>query len=93
MDDFILLAMKLKLYVALIGQLIATGASQFTEEPPTKADPNTVQDCTWWFVATASDTCSSIASLYGLTQAQLVQYVSFFHNLRLQTVHIMNGWI
>ncbi|KAI0112109.1 hypothetical protein GGR51DRAFT_547171 [Nemania sp. FL0031] len=44
------------------------------EPPPTKADPNTIQDCTWWHVASSSDTCSGVASMYGLTVDQLVAY-------------------
>ncbi|KAM7214826.1 hypothetical protein V8F06_009816 [Rhypophila decipiens] len=48
--------------------LLAQGAwSQFTSDPDTTADPNTVKTCTWWHVAASDDTCASIATAYGLT--------------------------
>ncbi|KAK2042618.1 hypothetical protein LZ31DRAFT_525886 [Colletotrichum somersetense] len=66
--------MKVALRSALLAQFLCLGAAQFTEPPPSTADPNTIKDCTWWFVAGASDTCDRVTATYGLTQAQLVRY-------------------
>lgn len=46
-------------------------------EPPSTAAPDTIADCTFWQVATESDTCTSIAEYWGLTEAQIVAYVRF----------------
>jgi len=47
---------------------LAHGAwAQFTVQPDTPADSNTIKDCTWWHVASNGDTCAAIASSYGLT--------------------------
>ncbi|KAH0424198.1 LysM domain-containing protein [Colletotrichum camelliae] len=66
--------MKVALQSALLAQFLCLGAAQFTEPPPSTADPSTIKDCTWWFVAGASDTCDRVTATYGLTQAQLVRY-------------------
>lgn len=58
--------------------VLGLAKAQWNEPPPTTADPDTISDCTWWFVATTSDTCASIASMYGLTEAELVSYVSSY---------------
>lgn len=50
--------------------------SQFTVPPDTTADPNTIKTCTWWHVAESSDSCASIASLYGITSEQFARWVS-----------------
>jgi hypothetical protein len=60
---------------SLFAQLFCLGAAQYAP-PPTSADPSTIKDCTWWFVAGASDTCDGITAAYGITQAQLLSYVS-----------------
>ncbi|WYZ42076.1 hypothetical protein EsH8_V_000971 [Colletotrichum jinshuiense] len=66
--------MKIALQSVLLAQLLCLGTAQFTEPPPTTADPNTIKDCTWWFVATAADTCDTVYTTYGLTQAQFARY-------------------
>ncbi|KAL0940482.1 LysM domain-containing protein [Colletotrichum truncatum] len=66
--------MKVTLQSALLAQFLCLGAAQFTEPPPSTADPSTIKDCTWWFVAGASDTCDRVTATYGITQAQLVRY-------------------
>ncbi|KXH67633.1 LysM domain-containing protein [Colletotrichum salicis] len=55
--------------------MLCLGAfAQYTERPPSTADPNTIKDCTWWFVARASDTCARVTATYSITQDQLVRY-------------------
>ncbi|GKT54691.1 lysM domain-containing protein [Colletotrichum tofieldiae] len=66
--------MKIALQSVLFAQLLAFGAAQFTEPPPSTADPSTITDCTWWFIAGATDTCDGVTAQYGLTKAQLVRY-------------------
>jgi hypothetical protein len=43
-------------------------------DPPTTASPDTISDCSWWQVATETDTCASISKDWGITQAQLTTY-------------------
>ena len=50
--------------------------AQFTVQPDTPADPNTIKDCTWWHVAAAGETCASIAAGYSLSRQQFATYVS-----------------
>ncbi|KAJ0159174.1 LysM domain-containing protein, partial [Colletotrichum tanaceti] len=67
--------MKFMLQSSLVAQLLCLGAvAQWAEPPPSTADPGTITDCTWWFVAGASDTCQRVTATYGITQAQLVAY-------------------
>ncbi|KAK8043699.1 hypothetical protein PG993_006129 [Apiospora rasikravindrae] len=66
--------MKLTLQSTLLVQMACLGAAEFVEPPPTTADPSTIQDCTWWFVAGTSDTCDQVLATYGLTRAQLDRY-------------------
>ncbi|KAI1850413.1 hypothetical protein JX265_001374 [Neoarthrinium moseri] len=54
--------------------LSTLGAAQFTVDPPTNAAPDTIKDCTYWQVATANDTCSSISESWGLTLEQFYTY-------------------
>ncbi|KAK3898439.1 hypothetical protein C8A05DRAFT_47255 [Staphylotrichum tortipilum] len=46
----------------------------YTVAPPTTALSGTILDCTNWVVATSSDTCATLASYNGLTDAQLFSY-------------------
>lgn len=55
--------------------LISLTAAEWTVPPPTAADPDTIEDCTLWHEASASDTCASVASFNGLTEEQLTTYV------------------
>jgi hypothetical protein len=54
--------------------------AQFLLPPPTEADPNTIQDCTYWRVAGANDTCDTLraagADVLEITLEELVAYVS-----------------
>jgi hypothetical protein len=74
-DNRSLSTMKFLLLTSLFTQLFWLGAAQF-DPPPTSTDPSTIKDCSWWFVAEASDTCDGIAAAYGVPKAQLVSYVS-----------------
>lgn len=65
--------MRFKIVVA---NLLALGMAQWVEPSPTTADPGTIHDCTWWHVATSSDTCDTITAAYGLTQDQPFSYLS-----------------
>jgi hypothetical protein len=57
--------------------VFARGAvSQFLVDPPTTADPNTIQDCTLWHIAASGDTCPSVSSASFITPEQLIAYVS-----------------
>ena len=62
---------------AFVAKLLFLGLAQaqWIEPPPTTADPNTIKDCTWWHEASATDTCDSVAALYGLSEEQLIAYV------------------
>lgn len=63
---------------AAVGALFLAGGvrSQFLVEPSTKADPNTIKDCTWWHVVASGDTCALIESSYSVTHQQFTTYVS-----------------
>ncbi|KAK4118091.1 carbohydrate-binding module family 50 protein [Parathielavia appendiculata] len=51
------------------------GLSQvFWVEPPTTADPNTIEDCTLWHIAESGDTCPSVSSANFITPEQLAAY-------------------
>ncbi|WQF88125.1 Putative LysM domain-containing protein [Colletotrichum destructivum] len=67
--------MKFMLQSSVVAQLLCLGAvAEWTEPPHSTAIPNTIKDCTWWFVTGASDTCERVTATYGITQAQLVSY-------------------
>lgn len=71
--------MEPKVFLVAIGALFTRGAlGQFTQPPPTTADPNTIKDCTWWHVADTGDTCESVRALYDLSAVQFVSYVSIW---------------
>ena len=60
-------AIMKSLGIAVSGLVLAHGAlAQFYEPPPSTADPNTIRDCTWWYVAATGDGCASIASGHNL---------------------------
>ncbi|KAI0838519.1 carbohydrate-binding module family 50 protein [Hypoxylon sp. FL0890] len=52
--------------LAQLGPFAALG-SAYLQDPPTTADPNTVSDCSWWIVATSTDTCAAIAGANGIS--------------------------
>jgi hypothetical protein len=62
-----------KLIIALALIPLVSG---YLVDPPTTAPNDTISDCSYWAVATASDTCQSIADQNSLTLTQLYQYVS-----------------
>lgn len=67
----------LRLLVAIGCVVLGRGVlGQFTEPPPTTADPDTIKDCTWWHVAASGDTCESVSARYRITTAQLTSYAS-----------------
>lgn len=69
---------NMKWCFAAVGALFLAGGvrSQFLVEPSTKADPNTIKDCTWWHVVASGDTCALIESSYSVTHQQFTTYVS-----------------
>lgn len=56
--------------------LLSRFAVSYTVDPPTTADPGTIQDCTSWAIVTSSDTCQSLADYYFITLSQFDTYVS-----------------
>ncbi|KAK3491815.1 hypothetical protein B0T13DRAFT_490449 [Neurospora crassa] len=63
------------LQFVLAALFLSHGAwSQFTVPPDTTADPNTIKTCTWWHVAGSGDSCTSIASTYGITSEQFARW-------------------
>ncbi|KAF7535389.1 hypothetical protein G7054_g5453 [Neopestalotiopsis clavispora] len=65
--------MKISAYLLVqIGFLTSLGAA-YLEDPPTTADSNTVSDCSWWIVASSTDTCTSIASANGISLSDFEQ--------------------
>lgn len=52
----------------------------YPTDPPTKADPNTVSDCSDWIVAASGDSCGAIASGHGIG-------VSDFENVYASTFY------
>ncbi|KAM0809653.1 hypothetical protein AB5N19_09999 [Seiridium cardinale] len=54
--------------------LPALGSAQYLVDPPTTAAPDTIQDCTYWDVASSNDTCTSISENWGITLAQFYTY-------------------
>ncbi|KAL1796842.1 hypothetical protein ACET3X_005382 [Alternaria dauci] len=57
-------------HLALIPLLVRA----YETEAPTTASPDTISDCTWWHVATETDTCATISEYWGITEAQLKTY-------------------
>lgn len=62
--------------VAASAVILASGVLGYTEPPPTTALPGTVEDCTWWAVAAAGDTCRSLADGNFISQDELKRMVS-----------------
>lgn len=52
--------------LAQLGLFAALG-SAYLQDPPTSADPSTVSDCSWWIIATSTDTCAAIAGANGIS--------------------------
>ena len=50
-------------------------SAAYIVEPDTPAAPDTIEDCTYWRVATETDTCASIADEWLLTLEQFTTYV------------------
>ena len=50
-------------------------SAAYLVEPDTPAAPDTVEDCTYWQVATETDTCESIAKDWAITLEQFNTYV------------------
>lgn len=73
--------------------------SAYLEPPPTTAASDTIQDCSWWEVATTKDQCAAIQTSWFLTAAQFKAYVSipydYLQLLELIDYHIesiCNQW-
>ena len=80
--------MKVSCFVLTTAFWAVLARAEWMVDPPTTADPNTPEDCTWWHIAEASDTCSSISDDYFITEPSFVSYVSFLVPL---TAHIYRG--
>lgn len=50
-------------------------STAYLVEPDTPAAPDTIEDCTYWQVATETDTCESIARDWAITLEQFNTYV------------------
>lgn len=59
--------MKVSTHLVTQLGLFAALGSAYLEDPPTTADPNTISECSWWIVATASDTCTGISDDWGVS--------------------------
>ncbi|RYO27909.1 hypothetical protein AA0113_g3305 [Alternaria arborescens] len=46
----------------------------YETDPPTTASPDTISNCTWWQVATETDTCAGISEYWGITEVQFKTY-------------------
>lgn len=55
--------------------MLSSIATAWPVAPDTTAASDTIEDCTYWAVATADDTCPSFSEYWGLTEAQLTTYV------------------
>lgn len=64
-------------FVLGLAALLALGAAQYQVDPPTTAAPDTIKDCTWWQVASSTDTCLSISENSFITLEQFYTYVRF----------------
>ena len=58
--------MRTALVAAVAAACISAGSAYLTD-PPSKADPSTPEDCSWWYQATGADAadskaCASIAA-------------------------------
>ena len=51
-------------------------AHAYLVDPPTKADPKTVSDCSNWVTAASGDKCDVIASQNGISVSDFDVYVS-----------------
>lgn len=63
------LHINMKALTQLLAQLglFAALGSAYLQDPPTSADPSTVSDCSWWIIATSTDTCAAIAGANGIS--------------------------
>ncbi|KAL2258754.1 hypothetical protein VTK26DRAFT_7808 [Humicola hyalothermophila] len=64
----------MKSSVAAAALFLAPGAWSFRVDPPTDADPNTIQGCTSWHVVSSGETCESITSMYGVASKDFGTY-------------------
>ncbi|KAH6717692.1 hypothetical protein BKA61DRAFT_716055 [Leptodontidium sp. MPI-SDFR-AT-0119] len=46
----------------------------YLEDPPTTAAPDTVQDCSYWDIATSRSTCADFATIWAISLADFVTY-------------------
>jgi hypothetical protein len=60
--------------VAVLAVLISL-VPAYIIEPPTTAAPDTIQDCSAWYVVAGGDTCASIAGDQWITVDQFSSYV------------------
>ena len=58
-----------------VASLVRLAAGQYTVPPPTSAPPDTIQDCTNWYVGADGDTCAGISDDNFITLDQLYRYV------------------
>ncbi|KAJ4994209.1 LysM domain-containing protein [Stagonosporopsis vannaccii] len=64
--------MKSPLVLALV-VLPHLGAA-YLDPPPTTAAPDTIEDCSYWRIATETDTCASISKNAYITETQFSTY-------------------
>jgi hypothetical protein len=55
--------------------LLGQTSCQYLVSPPTTAPLGTILDCTYWDIVNSRDTCTSLASSYGLSIELLMTYV------------------
>jgi hypothetical protein len=52
-------------------------SAAFSVDPDTTAAPDTIEDCTYWQVASDTDTCASMTEYWGLPLEQFTTYVRY----------------
>lgn len=82
--------MKITFSLAAFVLPLLAAAQTYTIPPPTTAPPDTILDCTNWYVGVSSDTCAFIASSNGITLQQLYSYVRIFLSSmrRVELIHV-----
>lgn len=63
-------------------------SAAYIVEPDTPASPDTIDDCTYWQIASETDTCASIAEWWGITIKQFNTYV--WNHLRIIWIQYAN---
>ncbi|KAG4436701.1 hypothetical protein IFR05_007815 [Cadophora sp. M221] len=64
----------MKLTTFLSSATVVLTATAYLEPPPTTAASDTIQDCSWWEVATSKTQCESIQATWFITAAQFKTY-------------------